>query len=186
MCIRDRAKWIFPAINLSPGKRLVVFATGENIRSSSLSKPSHTNFKLNPNGEYLALSTPEVPRQPVSEVMFPEQAAGVSYGLNENDDWVYLSKPTPGAANKSTMISGRVEPVHFSLPRGFYGRKAVYLTLSTDTPGAKIRYTTNGDTPGCCGNGKYETVGKVYTGPIRIAKTSIIRAIAHKEGMLSS
>ena len=182
----DLAKWIFPAIDLSPGKRLVVFATGENIRSSSLSKPSHTNFKLNPNGEYLALSIPEVPRQPVSEVMFPEQAAGVSYGLNENDDWVYLSKPTPGAANISTMVSGRVETVHFSLPRGFYGRKAVYLTLSTDTPGAKIRYTTNGDTPDCCGNGKYETVGKVYTGPIRIAKTSVIRAIAHKEGMLSS
>ena len=180
------AKWVFPDMTLGAGKRVVIFATGEDIKNSSLAKPSHTNFKLNPNGEYLALCSPESPRRTVSEVRFPEQAAGVSYGLNKNDEWVYFSKPTPGAANGTATVSSRVNPVHFSLPRGFYERKAVYLTLSTDTPGAKIRYTINGDTPACCGNGKYETIGKVYTGPIRIAKTSIVRAIAHKEGMLPS
>ena len=180
------AKWIFPNVTLGAGSRMVVFATGEDTKSTSLSKPSHTNFKLNPNGEYLALCSPEAPRRGVSEIKFPEQAASVSYGLNKNDEWVYFSKPTPGAANGTATVSSRVNPVHFSLPRGFYERKAVYLTLSTDTPGAKIRYTTNGDTPACCGNGNYETVGKVYTGAIRIAKTSIIRAIAYKGGMLPS
>ena len=151
---------------------LKIFWSGEDIKNSSLTKPSHTNFKLNPNGEYLALCSPESPRRTVSEVRFPEQAAGVSYGLNKNDEWVYFSKPTPGAANGTATVSSRVNPVHFSLPRGFYERKAVYLTLSTDTPNAKIRYTINGDTPACCGNAKYETVGKVYSGPIRIAKTT--------------
>jgi hypothetical protein len=179
-------KWIFPKVTLGAGSRMVVFATGEDTKSTSLSKPSHSNFKLNPNGEYLALCSPETPRRAVSAIQFPEQAAGVSYGLNKNNEWVYFSKPTPGAANGTATVSNRVDPVHFSLPRGFYERKAIYLTLSTDTPNAKIRYTINGDTPACCSNGKYETVGKVYSGPIRIAKTSIVRAMAHKEGMLPS
>ena len=92
-------KWIFPNVSLGAGNRMVVFATGEDTKSTSLSKPSHSNFKLNPNGEYLALCSPETPRRAVSAVQFPEQAAGVSYGLNKNDEWVYFSKPTPGAAN---------------------------------------------------------------------------------------
>ena len=92
------AKWVFPDMTLGAGKRVVIFATGEDIKNSSLTKPSHTNFKLNPNGEYLALCSPESPRRTVSEVRFPEQAAGVSYGLNKKDEWVYFSKPTPGAA----------------------------------------------------------------------------------------
>ncbi|MDE0867085.1 MAG: lamin tail domain-containing protein, partial [Rubripirellula sp.] len=180
------AKWIFPNVTIRARSRMVIFATGEDISSTSLSKPSHTNFKLNPNGEYLALCSPETPRQAMSPIVFPEQAAGVSYGLNKNNDWVYFSKPTPGATNDSKTVSGRVNPVHFGLPRGFYERKAVYLTLSTDTPGANIRYTTDGDTPACCGTGSYARVGKVYTGPIKISKTSIIRAIAYKAGMLPS
>ena len=180
------AKWLLPDLSIGAGKRLVIFATGEDIRNKSTTKPSHTNFKLNPNGEYLALCSPEAPRRAVSGTEFPEQAATVSYGLNKNDEWVYFSKPTPGAANGDATVSRRVKPVHFSLPRGFYERKSVYLTLSTDTPGASIRYTTNGDTPACCGNRKDETVGKAYSGPIRISKTSIVRAVAYKEGMLPS
>ena len=180
------AKWLLPDLSIGAGKRLVIFATGEDIRNKSTSKPSHTNFKLNPNGEYLALCSPEAPRRAVSGIEYPEQAASVSYGLNKNDEWGYFSKPTPGAANSDATVSGRVKPVHFSLPRGFYERKSIFLTLSTDTPGASIRYTTNGDTPACCGTGGYDKVGKVYSGPIRIAKTSIVRAVAYKDEMLPS
>ena len=180
------AKWLLPDLSIGAGKRLVIFATGEDIRNNSTSKPSHTNFKLNPNGEYLALCSPEAPRRAVSAVEFPEQAATVSYGLDENDEWVYFAKPTPGTANSSATVSRRVKPVHFSLPRGFYERKSIFLTLSTDTPGASIHYTTNGDTPACCGTGRYDKVGKVYSGPIRISKTSIVRAVAYKDEMLPS
>ena len=181
---RNLAKWMFPKVTIAPKERLVVFATGEDDKSKT--SQLHTNFKLNPNGEFLALCSPETPRREVSSVRFPEQAAGISYGLNAENEWVYFETQTPGRDNSSKTVSGRVKPVHFSLPRGFYERKSVYLTLSTDTPGATIRYTTDGDTPACCGNGRYETVGKVYSGPIRISRTSIIRAVAYKEGMLSS
>ena len=179
-------KWTLPNVTLGADSRIVVFATGEDSKSTSLSRPSHTNFKLNPNGEYLALCSPEMPRRVVSSIRFPEQAAGVSYGLDKRGQWVYFAKPTPGAANGTVTVTGRTKPVHFSMPRGFYDRKAIYLSLSTSTSGAKIRYTINGDTPACCGSGNYETVGKLYTRPIRISKTSVVRAVAYKEGMLPS
>ena len=178
------AKWTFPETIIGAGSRLIVFATGEDKKTHS--NQLHTNFKLNPGGEYLALSQPDTPRRAASSIKFPEQAAGTSYGLNDKNEWVYFEKPTPNSNNDSNTVSGRVKPVHFDLPRGFYDKKAVYLTLSTETPGAEIRYTTNGDTPACCGNGRYETVGNIYTSPIRISKTSTIRAVAYKQGMLSS
>lgn len=51
------AKWTLPAVDLVPGGRLVVFASGKDraIAGSEL----HTNFRLNDEGEYLALVLPD-------------------------------------------------------------------------------------------------------------------------------
>jgi hypothetical protein len=47
------AKWRFPATNIAPGQYLVVFASSKDRRIPGA--PLHTNFKLDPGGEYLAL-----------------------------------------------------------------------------------------------------------------------------------
>ena len=87
------AKWIFPETIIEAEKRIIVFATGEDKKNDP--KQLHTNFKLNPGGEYLALSRPETPRHAISSIKFPEQASGTSYGLNNENEWVYFEKPTP-------------------------------------------------------------------------------------------
>jgi Fn3 associated len=53
------------------------------------------------------------------------------------------------------------------------------VTISTATSGATIRYTTDGSTPS-------ETSGTVYSTPISVASTKILKAIAYKSGMLDS
>ncbi|HME09037.1 MAG TPA: chitobiase/beta-hexosaminidase C-terminal domain-containing protein, partial [Bryobacteraceae bacterium] len=53
------------------------------------------------------------------------------------------------------------------------------VTLSTTTPGASINYTTNGAAPS-------ETIGTPYTGPITVAKTTTIKAIAFGSNMPDS
>jgi hypothetical protein len=53
------------------------------------------------------------------------------------------------------------------------------VTLSTTTPGATIRYTTDGSTPS-------ETVGAVYAGPVAVASTVTIRAAAYRTGWTTS
>lgn len=83
-CLTDSAsnlnKWRFPVTNLPPGQFLVVFASEKNRRVPG--RPLHTNFKLDKEGEYLALVEPDGVTV-VSEYApaFPVQMVNVSYGL---------------------------------------------------------------------------------------------------------
>lgn len=52
----------------------------------------------------------------------------------------------------------------------------IQVTISTQTPEATIRYTTDGLEPS-------STVGEIYTGPINISETTTVKAIAFKTGM---
>ena len=47
-------KWVFPAVTVSPGQFLIVFASGKDRRPAS-GLNFHTNFKLNASGGYLGL-----------------------------------------------------------------------------------------------------------------------------------
>jgi hypothetical protein len=53
------------------------------------------------------------------------------------------------------------------------------VSISTTTPGAAIRYTTDGSAP-------TETLGTAYANPIALASNTTIRAIAYKSGMTDS
>ncbi len=83
-CLTDSAnnltKWRFPATNIGPGQFLVVFASDEDRRVAG--HPLHTNFKLDGEGEYLALVKPNG-LTVVSEFapQFPPQVVNVSFGL---------------------------------------------------------------------------------------------------------
>jgi hypothetical protein len=89
----------------------------------------------------------------------------------------YFSPPTPGGYN-STSYVGLLQDVQFSLARGFYTTPQS-LTLSTSVVGTQIRYTSDGSEP-------TSTNGTVYTGPIGIAGTSVIRAAAFLNNYLPS
>ena len=66
----------------------------------------------------------------------------------------------------------------FSPSPGTYAT-AQSVTLSTSTPGATIRYTTDGSTPS-------ETVGTMYAGAIAVASSVTIRAVAYLSGWTTS
>ena len=83
----------------------------------------------------------------------------------------YLNSPTPGKAN-GTGFSGFVADTKFSVDRGFF-TNAFSVSITSATPGASIRYTTDGSSPSA-------THGNVYTSPIPISSTTIVRAMASK------
>jgi hypothetical protein len=89
----------------------------------------------------------------------------------------YMSTPTPGSLNNTSNINGVVGDTHFSVDRGFYS-SPFPLVITTDTPGAEIRYTLNGSAP--------SATSTLYTGPITIDKTTTLRAQAFKTGLTSS
>lgn len=84
----------------------------------------------------------------------------------------YLEHPTPGAANNVAWNLGQVEDTKFSVNRGIM-LAPFDLVLSTATPGAEIRYTLDGSVPTA-------SQGVVYAGPIRIERTTVVRAAAFK------
>lgn len=86
----------------------------------------------------------------------------------------HFPKPTPGAPNDSEGLLGFVADTRFSADRGFYSAPFA-VEISTATPGAEIRYTTDGSAPAAAR-------GSLYAGPIPIATTTTLRAAAFKAG----
>jgi hypothetical protein len=89
-------------------------------------------------------------------------------------DWSYFPQPTPGAANTGSTLRGFVADTQWSHRRGLYDAP-IDVEISTLTPGAEIRYTVDGSAP-------TTTTGTVYETPIRISRTSIVRAAAFLDG----
>ncbi|MBN2505126.1 MAG: lamin tail domain-containing protein [Verrucomicrobia bacterium] len=173
-------RWTFPPLLLEPRQYLVVFASGKDRRPLATNGPLHTNFKLSPDGEYLGLYDAESPRHVMAQwaPQFPEQRNDHSYGVDAAGIWRYFAVPTPGASNGLSAIEGLVAAPHFSVGHGFFDAP-FELHLTTATPGAAIRYTTHGGAPSLA-------QGEDYTGPLRLDRTTVLRAAAFKAGMLPS
>lgn len=175
----DPGRWVFPRRTIPAGGYLVVFASGKDRRPTGANDRLHTQFKLNPTGGYLALCGPDLPRVVVSEVSYPEQGADYAYGRENNTGgWRYFKGGSPGVANGTSAIVGTVEPVHFSVTRGFFNSPFT-LALACPTPGATIRFTTNGSPP-------TELEGFLYTNGVAITANRVIRAAAFKSNALPS
>jgi hypothetical protein len=66
----------------------------------------------------------------------------------------------------------------FSPAPGAY-LNAQNVTITTATPGASIRYTTDGSTP-------TETTGTLYSSPVNISNTATLKALAYQSGLADS
>lgn len=90
---------------------------------------------------------------------------------------VYYATPTPGAANDSPS-TGLVGDTAFSVDRRYFS--APFTTAITcPTPGAEIRYTLDGSVPTA-------TTGSIYTAPLTISSTTVVRAAAFVPGWIPS
>ena len=170
-------KWTFPDVVIPANDYLVVFASGVNQVDPD-GNP-HTNFKLESTGEYLALVRPGgTTIDDALHPSFPGQFTDISYGPQaETDSPRFFSPPTPGAAN-GNGFPGVVRDTNFDFDRGFYD-SPIAVTITSGTPDARIRYTTDGSLPS-------PTTGSIYTGPVTIGNTTTLRAIAYKHGWLST
>jgi hypothetical protein len=75
----------------------------------------------------------------------------------------------------SMLTAGKVDAPIFSIERGFFDT-SFEVMLSTGTIGAEIRYTVDCVIPSA-------QEGILYTSPIEITRTTVVRAIAFKDGM---
>lgn len=168
----DLTQWQFPSVTLEAGAYLVIFASKKD-RSGS---PLHSNFKLSAGGEYLGLI--EADGVTVADEFapeYPQQYTDISYGF-EAGGGVYFNEPTPGAAN-STGFDG-VTAIDVGGGRGFYTTPQT-ISLTTTTAGATLHYTLDGNDP-------REPGSATYTAPINIDRTTVVRAVAMRDGYIAS
>lgn len=112
-----------------------------------------------------------------SFLLLPELIAGT---LNAGGQSVFYDagKPTPGAINGAFSYLGKVADTSFSVKRGIYFAP-ISVVISSTTPGAQFRYTTDGTEP-------TETTGTLYAGPLNITSTTSLRVIGYLTGWQST
>ncbi len=156
-----------PKVELKKGEYYIVMASGEtNLTNDSY---VHVPFKISSvEGLYLTKNGEIIDTLFISEV-----PTGYSIGKNDNGIY-YFSKPTPKAKNSSGSMSISYLPTA-SKESGIYNTDSIEVAL---TGGDKIYYTLDGSVP--------TTSSKVYSSPLTIKKTTVLRIMSKDSGKLQS
>ena len=104
-------------------------------------------------------------------IILPE--LDVTTSAIESENVGFHTPATPGAVNNPS-VDGLVEDTKFSVNRGFFSAPFP-VEITTATEGAQIRYTTDGSAP-------TSTSGLIYSAPLTISTTTVLRAAAFKPG----
>ncbi len=171
----EPAKWQIPTgdavLTTIPAHGYLLIWADKDVTDPGL----HADFALSAGGEDLALVDKEGATV-VDSISFGQQVSNVSYGRfpDGNDSWWSMTLPTPGSANVRVYEGITPKPT-FNFEHGFYDREfSVVITCAVE--GAVIYYTTDGSEPHIAG------LASLYGEPVRINKTTCLRAIAVKPG----
>jgi len=166
--------WEFPARIVLPNDYLLIFASGKN-RAPALGE-LHTSFQLAASGGYLALLDPETNVVDVFE-SYPPQVTDFTYGSDRANPLLkgFFSEPTPGVENASSGPDFAPVAAFSHDSRTFVDPFTLTLVAP---PGATIYYTTTTNLP--------TEASPVYTAPITIDSTAMIRTRVYQPGKLPS
>ena len=161
-------KWKIENVSIPAKGFLLFWADGKN-------SGNHTSFKLDALTEEIGLFSPEL--RLIDSVTYTNQQPDVSMGRNPNNPrlWEYFTIATPNAANGTVSFTEFAlnEPM-FNIRGGIYNSNQ-QITLFTDF-GGEIRYTLDGSDP--------DLLSPVYSTPITINKTTVVRARIFKPYMI--
>jgi len=174
----EPAMWTFPAGTaatvIGPRDHVIVWVDGDTLDAGL-----HANFRLNAGGDEIYLFATDGETL-IDGFGFGQQTPDISFGRypDGSETLRFFAEPTPGGQNSEGYL-GEVAPLRFSHERGFYG-SSFDLTIATSTEGAQITYTLDGRFPD---DPDYRfRPGETYTTPVRIDRTTCVRAIAVKPG----
>ena len=166
-------RWTFPSnTKISKNGYLIVYCAGKDAEEPPKGT-LYANFKLDADGDSLYLTNPE---GETTELTFGAQYGNVSYGLTEDGGYHFLENATPGKKNDKVGYDDRAAEPVIETAAGFYD-DSVTITI-TAPEGVEIRYTTDCNTP--------TRESKLYTDPITVTKTTVIRVRGFADDLLGS
>ncbi len=151
----------------------------ELIFADKVAYGTHANFSLDGKGEQILLFSPDLVL--ADSITFGQQYPDISYGRypDGSQNWYYFQDDSPSSDNSPDhlLTVSFAELPRFSIEGGYYTGNQV-ITLTTPSPSAVIRYTLNGSDP--------TSESAIYTNPITISSTTVIRARAFQYGTFTS
>ena len=168
--------WKLPSRQLPPHLFVIVFC-------DKVASGLHTPFKLESGkGGSVFLFKNKTVVDKVTDLK-KQPAPNIAYGREKDGStsWGYQATPTPGASNCGKLCTDILgEPVFTEKGKVITDNLAFQLGISLPKgcpTGTVIRYTTNGEEP--------TAQSTIYTTPIKISDTRIIRAKLFCDGYLS-
>ena len=136
----------------------------------------HTNFKISSEGENLSLYDNNGNK--ISELNVIGVPTDVSLGISQNNNVVHFTNPTPGFENSLNFYQGsNLTNITFSHEGGSFTGE-LNLSFSGTSGNEVIRYTLDASEP--------NENSIIYSGPININKTTIVRARVFESGYIPS
>jgi len=161
-------KWQIPAgVSVPANGYTMVFGSKRDLVSGA---ELHTNFSwTQTKGEWIILANNlGNVVDSLKIVHLTKEGHSVGRSTDGATDWRLFTTPTPNAPNIGAQPFYTPTPVMDVAP-GFYA-SAQTVSISCAEPGATIRYTIDGSTP--------NATSPVYSGPLNIANTTVVRAMA--------
>lgn len=164
-------KYALPELLLQPGQLLTVFCSAEALPDESA---LYTGFKLDSENEQLFLADSQ--GRVLDFASLRDIPYKGSYGRQAGESgWFFFPSASPGEENSGGSRRVAEAPVSLT-PAGVYnGLDSLSVELSA---AGNIHYTLDGSAP--------NEDSPLYTGPIAIDKTTVIRAVNLEPGALPS
>ena len=170
--LNDPCQFSLPETTLQPGELYIVFCSGDV--SLSTNHCTHAPFAISAEGEALYLFSSD---GSLSDRMFIHDTPyGGSYGrLSEGSGFYYFDRPSPEKENGEGYRSIAALP-EAGVPQGVYND---IVELEVELLGeGQIYYTLDGSIP--------DLESQLYTEPLVLDQTTIIRAISVVDGKVDS
>jgi hypothetical protein len=139
-------------------------------RDAAIPGNYHTNFKFTQtkaNPEFIVFADPSGTIIDQHQLSITQKGHSNGRKTNGSVEWGVFIVPTPGSSNSTTAYSHYAEKPVMSVAGGFY-TSGFMVSISTNEPDSKIRYTTNGNDP--------VASSPLYSNPISVTSTKIIKA----------
>jgi hypothetical protein len=162
-------RWAFPAGTAIPSHgHLKIWASGRDEASDG---NYHTNFRLTQTKaepDWIVLSDASGLILDLRQCAITQKDHSRGRVSSGSEAWGIFTNPTPGAGNATaTAYTAYAKKPVVSDTGGFYNGPLT-ISISTDEPNSKIRYTTDGTEP-VAGSAQ-------YTNPVSIVMTRILKA----------
>ena len=168
----DHFKWRNQDKTVLAPKQYAVFFFDE------LDEYNHTSFKLDCDGGVLILSDEN--GNELDRLNYPKSFRNTSFGrvVDGGDQLGHFLSCSMEQSNSGTVSNIQTKAPFFSQTGGFYN-SGISVAITAPSPAAAIYYTTDGSEPKI-------SAEMLYSGPVPINSTMVLRAIAVVDGEIAS